>query len=72
MPARSKKFLVNEHTAGLRGGLRAYSEDIDRKVGSAEIYTYDSEETAYIRDRDDGAPTRSKIDQSPRDRDARH
>lgn len=71
MSKLSKKYLVNEHTAGLRGGLRAYRDDFGRRVGPVDDHIFDTDES-YRMDRDDGAPSRSKIDPVPKDRDARH
>lgn len=64
MSKLSKKYLVNPSVGKRIDGLRAYGEEIDRRVGSVDDHIWDSGEWECL-DREDG-DCRSKTDWAPR------
>lgn len=64
MAFKSKKFPINSSASQRINGLRAYGEEIDRRVGTVEDHIYDSAEWECL-DREIGE-SRSKTDRVPK------
>lgn len=64
MPFKSKKFPISSSVSNRVNGLRAYGEEIDRRVGTVEDHIYDSAEWECL-DRESGE-SRAKTDRVPK------